>query len=90
MWQCASVVGGELLLTWRVTWHHRCLGDLPFKADGRDVVDCTPEMRRIELQPGDSAVVLATDGVWDVLSDTDAVGIITKVAPTAPTPPPSP
>ncbi len=56
----------------------RCLGDLPFKADGKEVVDCTPEMRRIELQPGDSAVVLATDGLWDVMSDTDVVSIVTK------------
>ena len=59
----------------------RCLGDLPFKEDGREVVDCTPEMRRIELQPGDSAVVLATDGLWDVMSDTDVVGIVTKARP---------
>ncbi|EIE26090.1 protein serine/threonine phosphatase 2C [Coccomyxa subellipsoidea C-169] len=57
----------------------RCLGDAPFKADGKEVVDCTPEMRRIELQPGDSAVVLATDGLWDVMSDTDVVSIVTKV-----------
>ncbi|CAL8470335.1 g9877 [Coccomyxa elongata] len=56
----------------------RCLGDLPFKSDGKEVVDCTPEMRRIELQPGDSAVVMATDGLWDVLSDTDVVSIVTK------------
>ena len=62
----------------------RCLGDLPFKEDGREVVDCTPEMRRIELQPGDSAVVLATDGLWDVMSDTDVVGTVTKARlPTA-------
>lgn len=59
----------------------RCLGDLPFKTDGKEVVDCTPEMRRIELQPGDSAVVLATDGLWDVLSDSDVVSIVTKVCP---------
>lgn len=63
-----------------VMWR-RCLGDLPFKAGGREVVDCTPEMRRIELQPGDSAVVLATDGLWDVMSDTDVVGIVTKAPP---------
>lgn len=57
---------------------NRCLGDLPFKGGGKDVVDCTPEMRRIELQPGDSAVVLATDGLWDVMTDTDAVSLIAK------------
>jgi serine/threonine protein phosphatase PrpC len=42
-------------------------------------VDCTPEMRRIELQPGDSAVVLATDGLWDVITDSQAVSILAKV-----------
>ena len=28
----------------------RALGDLQFKAGGKDVVECTPEMRRVELQ----------------------------------------
>lgn len=31
------------------------------------------------LQAGDSAVVLASDGLWDVLSDSDAVGVLTRV-----------
>lgn len=43
------------------------------------MVECTPEMRRVELQSGDSAVVLASDGLWDVLSDSDAVGVLTRV-----------
>lgn len=42
-------------------------------------MDCTPEMRRVELQPGDFAIVLASDGLWDVLSDTEVVTILQKV-----------
>lgn len=36
-------------------------------------------MRRVELQPGDFAIVLASDGLWDVLSDTEVVTILQKV-----------
>ena len=68
-----------MALMWQAELVCRCLGDLPFKSDGKEVVDCMPEMRRIELQPGDSAVVLATDGLWDVLTDSDVVSIVTKV-----------
>ncbi|CAL5218369.1 g37 [Coccomyxa viridis] len=57
----------------------RCLGDPQFKENDKDVVDCTPEMRRVELQPGDFAIVLASDGLWDVLSDTEVVTILQKV-----------
>ncbi len=60
----------------------RCLGDPQFKENDKDVVDCTPEMRRVELQPGDFAIVLASDGLWDVLSDTEVVTILQKVRPT--------
>lgn len=28
----------------------RALGDLQFKVGGKNVVECTPEMRRVELQ----------------------------------------
>ena len=41
-------------------------------------------MRRVELQPGDFAIVLASDGLWDVLSDTEVVTILQKVNTTAP------
>lgn len=39
-----------------------------------------PDVRRIELQPGDTALVLASDGLWDKLSDTTAVAVIDKVS----------
>ena len=47
-------------------------------------MDCTPEMRRVELQPGDFAIVLASDGLWDVLSDTEVVTILQKVSTPCP------
>ena len=43
-------------------------GTPQFKENDKDVMDCTPEMRRVELQPGDFAVVLASDSLKDVLS----------------------
>lgn len=47
-------------------------------------MECTPEMRRVELQPGDFAIVLASDGLWDVLSDTEVVTILQKVGTAKP------
>lgn len=61
----------------------RCLGDPQFKEKDKDVVDCTPEMRRVELQPGDFAIALASDGLWDVLSDTEVVTVLQKVRPSS-------
>ena len=31
------------------------------------------------LQPGDSALVLASDGLWDVMSDSEVVGVLARV-----------
>jgi serine/threonine protein phosphatase PrpC len=37
-------------------------------------VECEPDVTRLVLQPHrDTFVVLGSDGLWDVLSDTDAV-----------------
>jgi serine/threonine protein phosphatase PrpC len=53
--------------------HCRSLGDLDFKEPYR-YVECEPDVRRLALQPHrDTFVVLGSDGLWDVLSDTDAV-----------------
>lgn len=52
---------------------HRSLGDLDFKEPAR-FVECEPDVTRLALQPHkDSFVILGSDGLWDVLSDTDAV-----------------
>ncbi|GIL65773.1 hypothetical protein Vafri_19462 [Volvox africanus] len=50
----------------------RSLGDLDFK-EPRRFVECEPDVRRLVPQPGDNLVVLGSDGLWDVLSDQEAV-----------------
>jgi len=56
----------------------RSLGDLDFKEPAR-FVECEPDVTRLALQPHkDRFVILGSDGLWDVLSDTDAV--LTAVA----------
>jgi len=51
----------------------RSLGDLDFKEPAR-FVECDPDVTRLALQPHkDRFVILGSDGLWDVLSDTDAV-----------------
>lgn len=51
----------------------RSLGDLDFKEPQR-FVECEPDVTRLLLLPKrDTFVVLGSDGLWDVLSDTDAV-----------------
>ena len=42
-------------------------------------MECTPEVRAVELNPGDNAIVLATDGLWDVLSDVSVVELLVEV-----------
>jgi serine/threonine protein phosphatase PrpC len=41
----------------------------------RSVITAQPDVGRLELNPAVSFVVLATDGLWDVLTDQDAVDI---------------
>ncbi len=66
--------------------HLRCnrsLGDLDFKEPKR-FVECEPDVRRLVPVPGDNFVVLASDGLWDVLSDQEAVdcaNAVLKVGP---------
>ncbi|GFR41712.1 hypothetical protein Agub_g2462, partial [Astrephomene gubernaculifera] len=50
----------------------RSLGDLDFK-EPRRFVECEPDVRRLVPRPGDNLVVLASDGLWDVMSDQEAV-----------------
>ncbi|EFJ47080.1 hypothetical protein VOLCADRAFT_33640, partial [Volvox carteri f. nagariensis] len=42
-------------------------------AEPRRFVECEPDVRRVVPQPGDNLVVLGSDGLWDVLSDQEAV-----------------
>ena len=58
----------------------RALGDPQFKlGKDKNPVDCTPEVRSVELHPGDNAIVLATDGLWDALSDVAVVELLLAV-----------
>lgn len=63
----------------------RCLGDLLFKEPKR-LVECEPDVCRVTLGPECTFVVLGTDGVWDVLSDEDAVSIAGQEIKVRPSP----
>ena len=51
----------------------RALGDADLKDKG---VTAEPQISEYHLQPDDSFVILASDGLWDVLSNYDAVGLV--------------
>ncbi len=59
--------------------NRRSIGDPDFKPNGNRIVTSTPDVRVVELNPSDTAVVLASDGLWDVLSDKDVAEITNKV-----------
>lgn len=61
----------------------RSIGDPDFKPNGKRIVTSTPDVRVVELNPADSAVVLASDGVWDVVTD-DQIAQITNKVPRMP------
>jgi len=58
---------GDLLL--KEAERYDCLGVLP-----GGLISSVPEIRVVDLQPGvDRFLILASDGVWDVMSNEDAV-----------------
>ena len=61
----------------------RTLGDLDFKRNTNlphthQMVVATPDITAFELQKGDEFVILACDGIWDVLSNQEAVDFVRK------------
>ena len=50
----------------------RALGDLAFKTPRR-LVSCVPHVHARTLEERDRFLILASDGLWDVLSDAEAV-----------------
>jgi serine/threonine protein phosphatase PrpC len=61
----------------------RTLGDLNFKRNGdlthqEQMVVATPELRVRRLQQGDEFMILACDGIWDVMTNQDAVDFVRK------------
>ncbi len=55
----------------------RSFGDLRLK-DPKPLVISDPEIRVEELTPKDEFIILASDGLWDVISDQKAVEIVKK------------
>merc|ERR1719419_562565 len=67
-------VNGDLSLS-------RAIGDLRYKQNNQlapqdQIISCTPEVRTFRRQPDDEFMVIACDGVWDVLSSQEAVDFI--------------
>jgi len=61
----------------------RTLGDLDFKRNAdlphtHQMVVATPDITTFNLQQGDEFVILACDGIWDVLSNQEAVDFVRK------------
>lgn len=56
-------VGGSLAVT-------RAFGDHSLKRDG---VTAKPYINKHVLRPFDKYLIIATDGVWDVLEDQEAI-----------------
>jgi serine/threonine protein phosphatase PrpC len=53
----------------------RTLGDIAAKKVG---LLSDPEIFHIEMRPGDRFIVIASDGVWDVMKSAEVVGYILK------------
>ena len=61
----------------------RTLGDLDFKRNAdlphtEQMVIATPDVQEIPLEEGVEFLILACDGIWDVLSNQDAVDFVRK------------
>ena len=54
----------------------RAFGDFEYKIDGKMMVEIEPEIESRELQSYCDFIVLACDGLWDVMSNTEAVDLI--------------
>ena len=57
-----------------------CKGDKKFRQYG---VVCSPEVCTHEIGDDDECLILASDGVWDVMSSQQAVDIVTRCEGTA-------
>jgi len=61
----------------------RTLGDLDFKRNGElphteQMVVATPDITDLELREGDEFLIIACDGIWDVMSNQEAVDFARK------------
>ncbi|KAL3143222.1 hypothetical protein ABBQ38_002075 [Trebouxia sp. C0009 RCD-2024] len=53
----------------------RALGDADYK-DPKPFVSAEASVRRLDLLPEDKAVIIASDGLWDVIGDQDVVSMV--------------
>lgn len=53
----------------------RALGDADYK-DPKPFVSAEASIRRLDLLPEDKAVIIASDGLWDVIGDQDVVSMV--------------
>jgi serine/threonine protein phosphatase PrpC len=69
-WRVAGPPGASTLLA-----VSRALGNVDLKDAGitAPLVSCTPQMKTRELSPRDRLLILATDGLWDVMTDAQAM-----------------
>ncbi|EKX37869.1 hypothetical protein GUITHDRAFT_154860 [Guillardia theta CCMP2712] len=59
----------------------RAMGDFSFKADKQlppeeQQVTCNPEIKKFPMQEGDEFIIMACDGIWDVVSSQQCVDLI--------------
>ncbi len=71
------------VIVWAGTWRvggvlavSRAFGDRPLKR----FVIATPDVREEQLTPDDELLILASDGLWDVVSNQEAVNLVREVA----------
>ncbi|KAK9822523.1 hypothetical protein WJX74_000939 [Apatococcus lobatus] len=55
----------------------RGFGDIDHKEPKR-LVSCEPDVNRRKLMPGDAFIIVASDGLWDALTDQHAVDIAAR------------
>ncbi|KAH3762844.1 protein serine/threonine phosphatase 2C family protein [Pelomyxa schiedti] len=52
----------------------RAIGDYEFKVP-KQVISPIPDVSCVHLQPDDSFVVIASDGIWDILTNQEAINV---------------
>ena len=76
--QRIEALGGEVSVTGRVRGKlmvTRAIGDRPYKL-GLCELTAEPEVRSLTLSPALEFVVLASDGLWDVISSSECVELV--------------
>lgn len=57
---------------------HRALGDANFKEGADALVSNRPDVRHLTLMPSDSAIIIASDGLFDVIADQTGADTVSK------------